>query len=61
MMTKNVLSQRRGESLEDYIARIKAMSNEEIQEAAENQRNEVLNNYQKASKPSSYKRRVYHK
>lgn len=60
-MTKNLLTQQRGESLEAYIARIKNMTNEEIQEASENQRTQVLESYKKASKPSSYRRKVYHK
>ena len=61
MMTKNTLTQKREESLEQYIARIKSMTNEEIQNAAEAQRVDVLESYRKATKPSSYKRRVYHK
>ena len=62
MMTKNTLTQKRGESLEDYIARVKAMSSEEILEAAEQQRTQVLNNYsQNNTKPTNYRRKVYHK
>lgn len=60
-MTNNVLTQRRNESLEEYVMRIKSMNSEEILNAAEQQRNEILNGYQKASKPSSYRRKVYHK
>lgn len=61
MTQTNILKQKKGESLEDYVARIKSMTNEEIQEASENQRTAVLESYRKASKPSSYKRKVYHK
>ena len=60
-MTQNVLTQRKGESLEQYITRIKSMTNEEIQNAAEVQRADVLESYRKATKPSSYRRKVYHK
>ena len=61
MTNTNILKQRKGESLQDYITRIKAMSDADILEAAEAQRNEVLNNYKNNSKPSNYKRKVYHK
>ena len=61
MTQTNILKQRKGESLEAYVARIKSMSDEAIQEAAEQQREQVIENYKKASKPSSYKRKVYHK
>ena len=57
----NVLKQRKNESIEEYVARIKAMSNTEILEASEAQRQQVLDNYLKNSKQSDYKRRVYHK
>ena len=58
----NILTQRKNESLEAYVARIKSMSSEEIIAAAEQQRSQVLNNYsQNNTKPSSYKRKVYHK
>ena len=57
----NVLSQRKGETLEAYVARIKSMSDEAIQEAAEQQRAQVLAEYEKNSKASDYKRKVYHK
>ena len=61
MTNNNVLTQRKGETLEQYIARVRAMSSEEIQEASEQQKAQVLNGYQKATKPSSYRRKVYHK
>ena len=61
MTNNNSLHQRRGETLEQYIARIKSMTNEEIQNAAEAQRVDVLESYRKATKPSSYRRKVYHK
>ena len=57
----NILTQRKNESLEAYVARIKSMSDEAIQEAAEQQRAQVLDNYLKNTKQSSYKRKVYHK
>ena len=60
-MTKNLLTQQRGESLEAFITRVRNMSAEERLNAAEQQRTAVLEGYQKASKPSSYKRKVYHK
>ena len=60
-MTTNILKQRKGESLEQYITRIKSMTNEEIQNAAEVQRADVLESYRKATKHSSYRRKVYHK
>ena len=57
----NVLSQRKGETLEQYVQRIKNMNNEEIMEAAERQRSAVLEEYHSTSKESNYKRKVYHK
>ena len=60
-MTKNLLTQRRGESLEAFITRVRAMSNEERLEAAEQQRTAVLEGYHNTSKQSDYKRKVYHK
>ena len=62
MTNNNSLQQRRGESLEDYIARIKAMTSEEILEATEKQRTQILADYsQHNSKPTNYRRKVYHK
>ena len=61
MTNTNILKQRKGESLQDYITRIKSMSDNEILEAAEAQRQQVLNNYSQNSKPTNYKRKVYHK
>lgn len=60
-MTNNTLRQMKGESLESYIARVRAMSNEERVEAAEQQRTAVLDAYHKSAKQSDYKRKVYHK
>lgn len=51
----------KGESLEAFITRVRAMSSEEIMEATERQSKQVLNNYHKSAKPSDYKRKVYHK
>ena len=61
MTNYNSLNQRRGESLEAYVARVKAMTNEELVEASERQRAQVLAEYEKNSKQSDYKRKVYHK
>lgn len=61
MTNKNSLTQMRGESLEAFIARVRAMSNEERLEAAEQQRTAVLEGYHNTSKESNYKRKVYHK
>ena len=61
MTNNNSLQQRRNETLEDYIARVKSMTSEELSAAVETQRTQVLESYRKASKPSSYKRKVYHK
>lgn len=60
-MTNNTLRQMKGESLEQYIARVRSMTSEEIQEATERQSEQILNNYHKSAKPSDYKRKVYHK
>lgn len=60
-MTKNLLTQQRGESLEQFVERVRAMSSEERVEAAELQRNQVLDGYHNTSKESNYKRKVYHK
>ena len=61
MTNKNVLTQMKGESLEAFIARVRAMSNEERLNAAEQQRTAVLDAYHKNTKQSDYKRKVYHK
>ena len=61
MTNTNILKQRKGESLEDYIARVKSMTSEELMEAAEAHKAQVLNNYHNSSKPSDYRRKVYHK
>lgn len=60
-MTKNLLTQQRGESLEQFVERVRAMSSEERLEASERQRAQVLAEYEKNSKQSDYKRKVYHK
>lgn len=62
-MTKNnnALYQMRGESLEQFVERVRNMNSEERFEAAERQRNAVLDGYHNTSKQSDYKRRVYHK
>ena len=60
-MTNNTLRQMKGESLEAYIARVRNMNNEELMEATERQSEQVFNNYHNSSKPSNYKRKVYHK
>ena len=60
-MTNNTLRQMKGESLESYIARIRNMNNEELQEAAELQKAQVMAEYERNSKTSNYKRKVYHK
>lgn len=60
-MTKNLLTQQRGESLEQFVERVRAMSSEERVEAAELQRNQVLDGYHNTSKQSDYRRKVYHK
>lgn len=60
-MTKNLLTQQRGESLEAFIERVRSMSNEERVEAAERQRTAVLEGYHNTTKESNYKRKVYHK
>lgn len=60
-MTKNLLTQQRGESLEAFITRVRNMSAEEREEAAELQRQQVLDAYHKNTKTSDYKRKVYHK
>ena len=61
MTNYNSLNQRRGESLEAFITRVRNMSAEEREEAAELQRQQVLDAYHKNSKTSDYKRKVYHK
>lgn len=61
MTTQNILRQQKNESLEAYIARIRNMNNEELQEASEAQRTQVLESYRGTTKQSSYKRKVYHK
>lgn len=61
MTTQNILRQQKNESLEAYIARIRNMNNEELQEASEAQRTAVLESYRGTTKQSSYKRKVYHK
>lgn len=60
-MTKNLLTQQRGESLEAFITRVRNMSAEERLNAAEQQRTAVLEGYHNTSKQSDYKRKVYHK
>ena len=61
MTNYNSLNQRRGESLEAFITRVRNMSAEEREEAAELQRQQVLDAYHKNIKTSDYKRKVYHK
>lgn len=60
-MTNNALKKQRNESLEQYIMRVRAMSSDEINEAAELQRQKKLAEYRDNSKESNYKRKVYHK
>ena len=60
-MTKNSLTQRRGESIEAFVERVRSMSAEERLEAAEMQRAQVLVEYEKNTKTSDYRRKVYHK
>lgn len=60
-MMNNVLQQRRGESMEAFVERVRSMSNEERVEAAEQQRTAVLEGYHNTTKESNYKRKVYHK
>ena len=60
-MTKNSLTQRRGESFNAFVERVRSMSAEERLEAAEMQRAQVLAEYEKNTKTSDYRRKVYHK
>ena len=60
-MTKNLFTQQRGESLEAFITRVRNMSAEEINEASELQKAQVMAEYERNSKTSNYKRKVYHK
>lgn len=57
----NVLNQRKGETLEQYVERIRSMNSEERLNAAEQQRTAVLEGYHNTTKESNYKRKVYHK
>ena len=61
MTTKNSLTQMKGESLEQFVERVRNMSNEEREEAAELQKAQVMAEYERNSKTSNYKRKVYHK
>ena len=60
-MTKNSLTQRRGERIEAFVERVRSRSAEERLEAAEMQRAQVLAEYEKNTKTSDYRRKVYHK
>ena len=61
MTTQNILRQQKNESLEAFITRVRNLSAEEREEAAELQRQQVLDAYHKNTKTSDYKRKVYHK
>lgn len=61
MTTQNILKQMKSETMEQYIARIRNMSQEEQIEASENQRTSVLARYAGTTKTNNYRRKVYHK
>lgn len=59
-MTKNVLKQMKGETMDQYITRINNLTKDEKIAIAEESFN-VERRYSGYQKESSYKRKIYHK